>query len=416
MTSINSINPERTMSNLISRGILATAALFIALPLRAQGFTFETVNFSNLMAPVTRPYVAPGKTKEYLITGKWVHLATKVTIDGIDQPITDRTIPNALDPLVGRMKVQLTGRGERRIVPAIVSFACPPFVDCAPARTFQVQVLRVGTLTSITPADNVAANQNQHFKIAGTGLDDATVFLFRTDLKNILNVTNSANSLDFNATTGSCGSNLVRVRDVAEGGDFYAFPGALDIRLALTCGVRTGGGGIISGGSSVPGGPDLQPIIGGPVFRHLAPNRKVSNDFCQGMFAQVTTAIVKTITVSNLAWGATNTGGSTAKNFNVQLWRGGVMVADVQVDSLKAGASVSFPAYTRPQSQTEIARLATNPNSTTQQIYNATGGECVQTIGQSTQFDWQDPTWEIRVDPAGKVTNDINTANNKKTF
>jgi len=32
------------------------------------------------------------------------------------------------------------------------------------------------------------------------------------------------------------------------------------------------------------------------------------------------------------------------------------------------------------------------------------------------QFDWQDPTWEIRVDAGNVVTNDINTANNRRSF
>ncbi|HUQ20507.1 MAG TPA: hypothetical protein VM099_12910 [Gemmatimonadaceae bacterium] len=401
------------MTKLI-RGILAAAVVFAALPLQGQGFTFETVNFSNLMAPVTRPYVAPGKMKEYFITGKWLMLVTKITIDGVDQPapVDQRTVPNALDPLKARIKVQLTGKGDRRIVPAIVTFACPPLTDCVPTRTFQVQVLRVGTLTGIDPQDNVAASQNRHFKISGTGLDDATVFLFRTDLKNITNVTNAAGSLDFDAYTSACGTNRVTVRDVAEGGDFYPFPGGLDVHLAQQCGARSGGG-TIGGGGNVSGAPDLQPVVGAPVFRHIAANRKISNDFCQGMFAQATTATVKTITVGNLSWGAKNTGGSTAKNFDAQLWRGGTMVAEVHVDSLRAGASIAFPVYRRPQSQTEVARLASNPNSSTQQIYNATGGECVQTVGQATQFDWQDPTWEIRLDA---VTNETNTTNNRRTF
>jgi hypothetical protein len=56
------------------------------------------------------------------------------------------------------------------------------------------------------------------------------------------------------------------------------------------------------------------------------------------------------------------------------------------------------------------------PNATSSQIYNATGGECVQTIGQDTQYDWQDPQWSITIDGARAVSNDINLANNTKSF
>jgi hypothetical protein len=56
------------------------------------------------------------------------------------------------------------------------------------------------------------------------------------------------------------------------------------------------------------------------------------------------------------------------------------------------------------------------PNAETRQIYNATGGECVQTVGQPTQYDWQDPQFEIRVDPASAVAAETNKSNNNRTF
>jgi hypothetical protein len=276
-------------------------------------------------------------------------------------------------------------------------------------------VLSVGTLTSIDP-DTVGSSTRNTYRIVGTGLDNATVFTFRTDLTAIANLANDATHLRFDATATNCGTNRVRVRDVAEGGDFYPFPGGVDVRLSTSCGyVPISSGGTSSGSSA--GGPDLQPVIGTPVFRHIAANRKVASEpFCHGMFAQAVQSSVRTITVSDMVWGVKNAGASNVTtSFSVRLLRNGVVVSDRTVSGLNAGASVTF-TYARPQSQTEVARLGLVPPSTTQQLYNATGGDCVQTTGQSSQFDWQDPSYEIRVDPLGAVGNDINTSNNNRNF
>ncbi|HLE57654.1 MAG TPA: hypothetical protein VJB15_11270 [Rhodothermia bacterium] len=249
------------------------------------------------------------------------------------------------------------------------------------------------------------------------GLNDATVFLFRTDLRGVSGISNTATTLRFSGVTATCGTNRVRVRDVAEGGDFYPFPGGLDIKLATPCGVRVGGTSSTGGGGAIAGAPELQPIIGAPVFRHIAPNRKVANAFYQGMFAQATTAIVKTITVGDLVWGAKNAGAATTIPFRIRLLRAGVQVAEQNLaNGLKAGEDTTFTFDRGTQAQTEVARLALVPNASTVQIYKATGGECVQTVGQSTQFDWQDPSWEIRVDPLQAVTTETNRSNNNKTF
>ena len=40
----------------------------------------------------------------------------------------------------------------------------------------------------------------------------------------------------------------------------------------------------------------------------------------------------------------------------------------------------------------------------------------MQTIGQPAHYDWQDPQWEIRVDPANAVGAETNKTNNKLTF
>src|SRR4029079_11215068 len=168
---------------------------------------------------------------------------------------------------------------------------------------------------------------------------------------------------------------------------------------------------------SSAGAPDLQPVSGTPLLRHIAPKRKLTGEtFCNGMFAQAVQAVVKTITVPNMTWGVKNSGGSNVTTpFHVQLYRNGVLVSDQTVNSLSAGATKTF-SYSRPVSQTEVARLGLVPPLASQQLYQATGGECVQTVGQETQYDWQDPLYEIRVDPARAIATETNRTNNNKSF
>ncbi len=401
-------------------GIAVAAVVSLSAPLHnfaTPGIRrIETVNFANLMAPVTRPYVAPGKTKEYYIYGPWLDYADRVSFLGTVQTIVEKRTVGGDDG--GLLRVKLTGAGERGLKTATIRIACPmiPFTDCVSGNvTFQVMVLGVGTLTRIDP-DTVDANDRETFTVYGTGLDNAKVFEFRSDLTGIANQANNETWLRFDASSTACGTNRVRVRDVAEGGDFYPFPGGLDVRLTKACGYTPISSGITVGGSA-PGGPDLQPVTGAPVFRHIAANRKVlSEPFCHGMFAQAVQSIVRTITVSDMIWGVKNTGGSSVSaQFRVRLLRNGVMVSEQTLNGLNAGATATF-TYARPQSQTEVARLGLVPPSTTQQLYNATGGECVQTVGQASTYDWQDPTYEIRVDPLGAVTNDVNPSNNNRSF
>lgn len=189
---------------------------------------------------------------------------------------------------------------------------------------------------------------------------------------------------------------------------------------ALTLAGMMGLGVATGGGENIPyktGTPDLVPVAGSPVFRHIAAKRKVASEpFCHGMFAQATTTIVRTITVGDLSWGVRNSGPvAVTTPFTVQLRRSGVIVDNKPVQILDAGATMTF-SYHRAQSQTEVSRLGLVPNAEMRQTYNATGGECVQTIGQPAQYDWQDPQWEIRVDPANAVGAETNKTNNKLTF
>ena len=425
------------MTNFTIRGLVAAAAASLSL------FSFEsprikrieTVNFAGLVSAVNTPYVAPGKTKEYSIYGPWMDWASAVRIGSTSQTIVEKKALFNSDG--GLLRVKLTASGSRGLRTATITIGCPPIplTDCRNGDvSFNVMVLSTGTVSSITPDQNLAANSRSTFHVSGTNLDNSTVFLFRTDLKDIQSVTNSASSLSFSGVTGSCGTNRVMVRDVAEGGDFYPFSGGLDVHLANPCDIRTGSTSTLSSGttstsgtttlssgitSTAPaaGGPDLQPISGTPLFRHLAPNRKVASEpFCHGMYAQAVTAIVKTITVANMTWGVKNAGQTNVSvQFHAQLFRNGALVEDEVVNGLAAGATKTF-TFARPQSQTEVARLGLVPDANSQRIYNATGGECVQTIGQATQFDWQDPQYQIVIDQANAVPADINRANNNKSF
>jgi hypothetical protein len=380
----------------------------------------ETVNFANLMSTVGTPYVAPGKTKEYYIYGPWLDYTSEVRFLNATQTIVEKKA--TWDDDGALLRVKLTGSGERGIKTATIRISCPtvPLTgiiigDCRNVTlNLNVMVLSSGTVTRIDP-DTVEPQSRNPFHVYGTNLANATVFEFRTDLKAIDDVSGTTSQLNFTGTSSTCGTNRVMIRDKAEGGDFYPF-GGVDVRLTKPCGYTGVSSGMILGGSS-PGGPDLQPVSGAPLLRHIAPNRKLSSEtFCNGMFAQAVQAIVKTITVQNMTWGVKNTGGSNVTTaFHVQLFRNGTLVRDQIVNSLNAGATATF-TYARPESQTEVARLGLVPPLTTQQLYNATGGECVQTVGQAAQYDWQDPQYEIRVDPAGAIATDINKGNNNKSF
>lgn len=378
----------------------------------------ETVNFSNLMAPTDTVFIAPGKVKEFRLYGPWLDWTTKVTLLNIEQGILEKRPTFNSDGGLLRLNIAAVPTASPGVAIAVVNIGCPPFPsDCAPVITFPVRIVRVGTATTITPNTNVPAGERLDFTITGTNLSTATIFEFRTALKNPTNVVATANTLRFSALTTSCGTNRVHVRDRSVGGDYYPFPGGLDVRLDSACGVaRIATGGLSSGGSS-PGAPDLVPVMNSTLLRHLAPIRKVASEpFCQGLFAQPTTSVVRTITVSNISWGVRNAGGSNVVTpFRIRLLRDGAIVSEQVVSSLNAGATFTA-SYSRPRSQTEVARLAQVPNSVARATYNATGADCVQTVGQSSAMDWQDPAYEVRVDPLMQVTAETNRSNNNKSY
>jgi hypothetical protein len=376
----------------------------------------ETVNFANLMAPADTVYIAPGKVKEFRLYGPWLDWTSKVTLLNVSQTILEKRPTFNSDGGLLRLNISAPSSASPGVTVAIVNIGCPPVpVDCAPVITFPVRIVRVGTATAITPNTNVPAGERINFTITGTNLNTATIFAFRTGLKNVTNVVPGANTLRFSALTTSCGTNRVHVRDAGEGGDFFPYPGGLDVRLDSACGVARIATGMVSGGTA-PGAPDLVPVLNSTLLRHLSPIRKIASEpFCQGLFAQPTTAVVRTITVSNIVWGVRNDGASVTSPFRIRLLRNGTMVSEQVVNALNAGATFTA-TYARPQSQTEVARLAQVPNAVSRSTYNATGAECVQTVGQSATMDWQDPAYEVRVDPLLQVTTETNRSNNNRTY
>lgn len=216
-----------------------TATLFAASHRAPPGIKrIETVNFSNLQAPVNKPFLAPGKSKEYFIYGPWMDYADKVTFLGATQEILEKK------PLFnddgGLLRVRLTApaatsRGERDVT---IHIGCPliPFTDCTTKNlTRSVMVLRVGTLSQITPNSNLTLGQASPFMITGTGLEVATVFTFRTMVTNTSIASRSPGSFTFTGTPSSCGTNVVMLRDQAEGGDFYPYAGTLTVSTTATC-------------------------------------------------------------------------------------------------------------------------------------------------------------------------------------
>jgi hypothetical protein len=163
---------------------------------------------------------------------------------------------------------------------------------------------------------------------------------------------------------------------------------------------------------------DLVPVVTGTPFRHIAQIRKVASEpFCNGMFPQPTTAVVKTITVPAIAFGVKNQGTADVPStavFVVSVVVRGQTIPIPVTGGIRAGETKMVYTYARSQSHTEVARMPQVPSATQKQIYNANGSECVQTIGQESAYDWQDPTFEVRVDSGGAVaeSNETNNAKN----
>jgi hypothetical protein len=222
------------LAGAIAAGILG-AARFNAPAIRR----IETVNFSNLQAPVGTPYVAPGQAKEYYIYGPWVDWADKVTFMGASQTIVEkRPFVTTTD---GLLRVRLsapsgTSRGVRDMT-VHISCGLGALAGCRDTNlTRHVMVLRVGTINAITPNTEVVVGQSTAFTITGTGLDVASVFTFRTMLSNTSTTSRAPNVFQFTGTPNGCGTNVVLLRDEAEGGDFYPFNGVLSVATSTTCG------------------------------------------------------------------------------------------------------------------------------------------------------------------------------------
>jgi hypothetical protein len=197
--------------------------------------------------------------------------------------------------------------------------------------------------------------------------------------------------------------------------------------------VVPGATGPATGATTSPAGqPDLMPVWGSIPLRHIAPKRKLNTSFCSGMQAQASQSSSRMITVPDVRWGVVNAGSAdVATSFSVQLLADGQVLQQHTVNGLRAGESRYF-TYRRPRSQTEVARLALVPSQSSRQIYNATGGECVQvyrhppprTTKASLEayqrdlelYEWQDPAFRVVVDPSGAVANDQDRSNNTRDF
>ena len=223
--------------------ISMAASLVFAVSRRDQPGVkrIETVNFSNLQAPVTMPYVAPGKSKEYFIYGPWMDFVDMVLVAGVPQRIVEKKALFNSDG--GLLRVMLTvppgtGRGQEDLT---LHINCPPIplTDCVTKNVARkVMVLRVGTTVQITPSANVAMGQPSAFTITGTGLDVASIFAFRTMLSNTSAPVRTAGTFQVTGTPTSCGTNVVMLRDQAEGGDFYPYQAALSVATTSTCGTQ----------------------------------------------------------------------------------------------------------------------------------------------------------------------------------
>lgn len=215
---------------------------------------FETVGATNLQARVGTPYVAPGKVKEYFIYGQWMDWASSVTLDGVPQTIVEKKALFNSDGALLRVKLTAPPGTSRGLRPLVVRIGCPPipFTDCSNVSfTRNVMVLRVGSVSSITPSSGVTATQASPFTVSGSGLDVAALH-FRTHIRASGTPTRSAGAFGFSGTP-VCGMNVVMLRDEAEGGDVYPYAGVLNVYTTTQCGYQAPSKSMGSG-SACPAG------------------------------------------------------------------------------------------------------------------------------------------------------------------
>ena len=222
----------------------AAAAVVLAMPYHRFDTPrikrIETVNASNLQAPVTTPYVAPGQAKEYWIYGPWVDWADAVMLGGVPQTILEKKPLFNSDGALLRVRLKVPDGAARGQIDLAVHVNCTlaPFTDCATGNlTRKVQVLRVGTVSGISPNTGVVAGTPTPFTVSGTGMDVATIYAWRTTMTNTSIQSRTSTTLAF---TGAphCGSSTVVIRDMAEGGDFYPYSGVATVSSSTQCGYQ----------------------------------------------------------------------------------------------------------------------------------------------------------------------------------
>jgi hypothetical protein len=227
------------MRSVFAITMLAAAVAAAAPTLPPSLSRFETVGATNLQARVGTPYVAPGKVKEYFIYGQWMDWASSVTLDGIPQTIVEKKALFNSDGGLLRVKLTVPPGTDRGIRTLVVRVGCPPipFTDCRNV-TFSrnVMVLRVGSVSSITPSSGVTATQSFPFNVSGSGLDVAALH-FRTHIRASGTPMRSASTFGFTGTP-VCGMNVVMLRDEAEGGDVYPYSGVLNVYTTTQCGYQ----------------------------------------------------------------------------------------------------------------------------------------------------------------------------------
>ena len=177
-----------------------------------------------------------------------------VTLDGVPQAIVEKKGLGNSDGAVLRVKLTVPPGTARGLHTLLVRVECPwvDFWQDCKSVTFSrnVMVLRVGSVSSITPSSGVTATQAFPFTVSGSGLDVAALH-FRTHIKASGSPTRSAGSFGFSGTP-VCGMNVVMLRDEAEGGDVYPYSGVLNVYTTTQCGYRAPSP--VNSGSSCPAG------------------------------------------------------------------------------------------------------------------------------------------------------------------
>jgi hypothetical protein len=173
-----------------------------------------------------------------------------------------------------------------------------------------------------------------------------------------------------------------------------------------------GGAGAVAGDRGTPAmPPDLVPTFTGTVFRFTQPgSRRVSDQFCQSLpIPPAGQVSIGEVTVGRFSWGVINSSNAAVTTpFRIELRNNAtnqvLQASDVPPDTLRPGNQTSQLTYMRPQSRTMVVRVTPTTSVALRNTYGGGSTGCFQApMPPNSSLNWQDPSFQIRVDTANAV-------------